>query len=143
MLPYRDSWITRIVLVVFFLLVVGYAYFEAQGILFGPSISVTSSVTTVHDPFVKIEGRADRIASLSMNGKQIAVTESGSFSEPYLLAAGDNRIVLDAKDTYGRTRRKVIEIVYISDPSTVSTTSAGSGQASSGQASSSTGAVAQ
>ena len=112
MLPYRDSTITRIALGVFFLLVIGYGYFEAQGLLFGPSINVGSSTTEVHDPFIKIQGKADRISSLSMNGKQITVTEEGAFSEPYLLAEGANRIALDARDTYGRTTRKVIVIVY-------------------------------
>jgi len=114
MLPYRDSKITRAVLIVFFLLVVGYAYFEAQGFLFGPAVSITSSATEVHDPFVTIQGHAERISSLSMNGKQITVTENGSFSEPYLLAAGDNRIVFDASDKYGRSRKDIVEIVYIS-----------------------------
>ncbi len=112
MLPYRDSKLTKIILVVFFLLVIGYAYFEAQGFLFGPEIAVGSGVTEVHDPLVTIQGQASRISSLSMNGKQIAVTENGSFSEPYLLAAGSNRIVLDATDKYGRSRRQVIQIVY-------------------------------
>lgn len=112
MLPYRDSRITKAVLIVFFVLVVGYAYFEAQGILFGPAITVDSNVTEVHDPFITVKGKADRIASLSMNGKQITVTEDGSFSQPYLLAQGDNRIVLDASDKYGRSRRQVIEVVY-------------------------------
>ena len=112
MLPYRDSKITKIALVIFFVLVIGYAYFEAQGFLFGPAISVPSNVTEVHDPLVTIQGQASRISSLSMNGKQIAVTENGTFSEPYLLAEGDNRIVLDASDKYGRSRRQVIEIVY-------------------------------
>ena len=120
MLPYRDSRLTYIALGIFFLIVIGYAYFEARGILFGPSITVTSQVTMVDQPFVTIKGQADRIASLSMNGKTIAVTEDGAFSEPYLLAPGDNRIVLDARDKYGRSREQVIEIVYAPDASTSS-----------------------
>src|SRR5438105_4058967 len=112
MLPYRDSRITYIALVIFFLIVLGYGYFEARGLLFGPTITVTSSVTEVHDPFVSIKGHADRIATLQMNGKTISVTEDGAFEEPYLLSAGYNRIVLDAKDKYGRSRSQVIEIVY-------------------------------
>lgn len=119
MLPYRDSALTRIVLVVFFLLVVAYGYFEAQGLLFGPSITTSASIMEVHDPFVKIQGKANRISSLLMNGKQVSVTEDGAFSEPYLLAEGTNRIVLDARDTYGRTTRKVISIIYL--PSTTTT----------------------
>ena len=112
MLPYRDSKITRAALLVFFLLVLAYGYFEAQGFLFGPAITVTSNITEVHDPYITIKGQALRISSLALNGKQIAVTEAGNFNEPYLLAKGDNRIVLDATDKYGRTRRQVIEVVY-------------------------------
>ena len=40
------------------------------------------------------------------------VTEEGAFEEPYVLAPGYNRIVLDAKDKYGRSRSRAIEIVY-------------------------------
>jgi hypothetical protein len=117
MLPYRDSKLTKILLGIFFLLVIGYAYFEAQGILFGPSISISSKITEVRDPFITLKGQADRISSLSMNGKEIQVTESGAFEEPYLLAEGLNRIVLDAKDKYGRRAQKIIEVVYTPAPS--------------------------
>ena len=121
MLPYRDSRLTYIALGIFFLIVVGYAYFEARGLLFGPSITVSSEITEVHDPFVMIKGQADRIASLSMNGKVIPVTENGMFEEPYLLSPGYNRIVLDATDKYGRKRSHAIEIVYTPDPNAKNT----------------------
>jgi hypothetical protein len=113
MLPYHDSRLTKIILVIFFVLVLGYGYFEAQGFLRGPSIQIASGTTVVHDQLVRIQGKAARISSLSMNGKQIQVTEDGSFDQPYLLSEGVNRIVLDAKDTYGRTTRQVIQIVYV------------------------------
>ncbi|MBI4088282.1 hypothetical protein HY418_02790 [Candidatus Kaiserbacteria bacterium] len=112
MLPYRDSRITKIALGLFFLLIIGYAYFEARGLLFGPSITVTSDVAEVHDPFITLQGHADRISALSMNGKAVEVTEDGAFSEPYLLTPGYNRIILDARDKYGRTSSQTIEIVY-------------------------------
>lgn len=114
MLPYRDSRLTQVALGLFFVLLIGYGYFEARGLLFGPSITVTSSVTEVHDPFVMIQGHADRISSISMNGKAIKVTETGEFSEPYVLSPGYNRIVLDARDKYGRSRSQTIEVVYTS-----------------------------
>ena len=121
MLPYRDSRITYIALGIFFLIVAAYAYYEARGLLFGPSIMVSSEITQVYDPFVTIKGRAERIASLSMNGNIISVTEDGVFEEPYLLNPGYNRVVLEASDKYGRTRSRTIEIGY--------TPSTGSGQA--------------
>ncbi len=116
MLPYRDGRITRIALILFFLLIIGYAYFEARGVLYGPTIEVTSEITEVTDPFVAIQGKADRIAELSMNGRAISVTEDGAFNEPYLLAPGLNRIMLDATDRYGRTSQQVVRIVYNPDP---------------------------
>ncbi len=112
MLPYRDGRITRIVLVLFFVLIVGYAYFEARGVLYGPNIQVNSDVQQVSDPFISIQGKAERIADLSMNGRPISVTEDGAFDEPYLLAPGLNRIMLDATDRYGRTTQQIVEVVY-------------------------------
>ena len=116
MLPYRDGRITRIALILFFLLIIGYAYFEARGVLYGPNIQVGSSVQEVNDPFIAIQGKAERIADLSMNGRPISVTEDGAFNEPYLLSPGLNRIMLDATDRYGRTTQRVIQIVYNPDP---------------------------
>ena len=116
MLPYRDSRLTQIALAVFFLILLGYAYFEARGILFGPRIDVISSISEVHDPYIVVKGHAERISALLMNGKAIAVTENGIFEEPYVLSEGYNRITLDAKDKYGRTSKKTIEVVYTRDP---------------------------
>jgi|SRR3989344_579800 len=112
MLPYRDSRLTRIVLIAFFILVAGYAYFEGRGLLYGPQIAIESPVMEVSDPMVSIEGRAERISMLSMNGKTIPVTEDGNFSEPYVLTPGYNRIVLRARDRYGNETERVIEVVY-------------------------------
>ncbi len=123
MLPYRDSRITKIALAVFFVIIAGYAYFEARGMLFGPSISISGRAMLVSDPYVEIKGSTARIASLTMNGADIPVTQSGAFDQPYTLSPGYNRIVLDAKDRYGKTAERVIEIVYRPSPTSSVTTS--------------------
>jgi hypothetical protein len=90
MFPYRDTRLTRILLVIFFLIVIGYAYFEAQGFLFGPSISFSSGTASpIQTPYVLIEGEASHIASLWVDGEPIQVTETVAFQEPYVLSAGD------------------------------------------------------
>jgi len=116
MLPYRDSRITRILLIAFFLIVAMYAYYEGRGLLSGPTIEIHNRVMEVSDPFITIEGSAERIATLSMNGHPIPVTESGAFAEPYLLSAGYNRIVLSAHDRYGKATERIIEIIYTPIP---------------------------
>lgn len=112
MLPYRDSRFTIVALVVFFAIAIGYALFESRGMVFGPTIDIIGDTSEVHSQNILIQGRASRISSLSMNGEQVQVTEDGRFSEPYVLAVGYNRIVLDAKDQYGRSRQRVLEIMY-------------------------------
>lgn len=112
MLPYRDSRLTQIALVIFFLAVVAYAYFEARGILYGPRITIESSIATVHERYVLISGHAERIASLSVDGAPVSVTKDGSFEVPYLLAPGINQIIFDAKDSYDNRTSKTVEIVY-------------------------------
>lgn len=115
MLPYRDSRFVKIALAVFFLLLIGYAYYEARAMLYGPRISVPSESIVVHEPFTMIQGKAENISELRLNGAAISVTEDGRFEEPYLLTPGENAIVLDATDRYGRDRQETIEIIYIED----------------------------
>jgi hypothetical protein len=132
MLPYRDSKLTKIVLGIFFVIILLYAFYEGHGILFGPSIEVSGRAMIVHQPYIEIKGAAQRIASLAMNGQDIPVTEDGSFDQPYVLSPGYNRIVLDAKDKYGKSTQRVIEIVYeaSSTSATSTTTSAATSTAS-------------
>ena len=123
MLPYRDSRITRIVLIAFFVLLVGYAAFEVRGLLWGPVIEIENRIMEVSDPLVTIEGKTWRIATLSMNGSPIPVTEDGAFAEKYVLAPGYNRIVLEARDRYGNTTERSIEVVYTPSRNSVPATS--------------------
>jgi len=117
MLPYSESKITKTVLVIFFIILIGYGYFEARGLLFGPRIDVGTQMTVSHDQFVHIQGTTDHIASLQMNGRPISVTESGAFDEAYLLVPGSNRVVLSAKDKYGNFASKTLTIYFVQTPS--------------------------
>jgi len=66
----------------------------------------------VSEPLITISGQARRIASLALNGMEISVTEEGGFSEKYVLTPGYNRLILNARDKYGKTTERVVEIVY-------------------------------
>ena len=119
---HRDSRLTKFGLAIFFILVLFYGLYEAQGLLFGPVINVTSQVSVVNEPFITVRGHADHIAALSMNGKTISVTEDGVFDEPFVLAPGDNHIVFDAVDKYGRSSQRILEVVYAPDLTTTEAT---------------------
>lgn len=121
---HRDHWITKTALAVFFLLVLGYAYFEIRGLLYGPHIFITWERTVVHDPYVLISGKADHISTLTVDGVPVDVTTDGVFEIPYLLASGTNHIALDARDSYGHTTSKTVQIVYVPNASSTSATNA-------------------
>lgn len=108
----RDSRFVRLILIIFFVLAVGYAAYEAQGLLYGPRIHLESGAFTSDISFVSIKGRTERISELRINGKTVSVRENGEFYEPYLLAPGSNRIILEARDARGRTAVEMLDIVY-------------------------------
>ena len=100
----------------FLLVLIAYAYYEGHGLLYGPTIDVSGRVMEVSEPTISIEGKAQRIATLTMNGKTIPVTEDGAFSELYVLTPGYNRITLSASDRYGKSTERILEIVYKPKP---------------------------
>lgn len=121
MLPSRDSRLIRIVLTLFFILLIGYALYEARGILYGPAINMPEEAIHVTEQSTLIRGRAERITELRLNGKQIPVTESGQFEETFLLAPGSNYFFLEARNARGRIAQKTLVIIY-TPPETHSTT---------------------
>ncbi|MBL8158322.1 hypothetical protein JNK62_02210 [bacterium] len=112
MRPSRDSRFIRLLLTLFFLLAGGYALYEAQGLVYGPSIELEHTATSSDTAFTSIKGHVERISELRLNGNTISVTEDGEFDEPYLLADGSNRIILEARDARGRTTSATLDIVY-------------------------------
>ena len=124
MLPYRNNKIAAIAILLFFLAVIGYAYFEARNILYGPQINIRSpeAPLLVHEALVHIRGQAANITELRMNGDPVSVTEAGAFDEALLLAVGYNKIVLTANDKFGRSTSRSLEILY-SSASTTATSS--------------------
>ncbi len=108
----RESRFVRIALWCFFILAILYALYEARGMLRGPVIEVPGTIVLAETEFITIQGQAERISELRLNGERISVTEEGFFAEPYVLARGVNRIVLEARDARGRETIQVVEIVY-------------------------------
>jgi len=113
MLPSHGSRIGKFALVIFFLACVVYALYEAQAVLLGPKIHLPSESLVVYEPRATIKGSASNIAELRMNGAPVTVTEDGLFEEPYLFTAGENRIIFDAKDSFGRTTQTSLDVIYL------------------------------
>jgi hypothetical protein len=103
---------TKIALIIFFILLIVYAYYEARAALYGPQIDIPSEIIVVTQSFMEIQGQATYISELKLNGAVIPVTEDGHFSEKLLLVPGENRLIFDAKDRFGRETQEVAKVYY-------------------------------
>ena len=124
-----DRNIKKILIIVTVLLTVavigGYSYLTSRNFLNGPVISVyePTNGTALTDSLVIIKGKASNISFISLDDGQIFIDKYGNFAEMFLLSDGYNIIKLSAKDRFGRTVEKKIELVYKeSAPATNATT---------------------
>lgn len=103
--------ISLIILVI--TVIIGYSYFQARNLIYGPQISIESPTNgaTLANPLVAIKGIAKNISYISLNDRQIYVDKDGSFNEELLLSPGYNMWEIEAKDKFGRVVSKKIELV--------------------------------
>jgi len=95
------------------IVIVGYAFFQAQKILTGPVIEIYSpeNGATYSGALIEIEGRTKNISYLNLNDRPIFTDKDGYFKEKYVLSPGYNVIKLDAKDKFKKYTEKRLEIV--------------------------------
>lgn len=105
----RGSQITphfwyRIVLIILILAGIGwYGAFQARNFIQGPTITLNSPTENVQTTrMVTLEGTAENIISLSLNGRNIFTNETGAFKERLVLENGYTIMTLTATDRYGR-----------------------------------------
>ena len=93
---------------------VWYAYSKSTDFLLGPTITIVTPENgiTVGHSLVTIAGIAKHITHITLNGRQIFITEEGLFSEQLLLSLGYNIITLEARDRFDREIRESLELVY-------------------------------
>jgi len=91
-----------------------YGIFQAQDLLEGPAIVITSPTndTTVNAPLIRVTGNATRISSIELNDRDISVNKNGYFQEPVTLSPGHNIITVEATDRFGRTTTNTLNLVH-------------------------------
>jgi hypothetical protein len=93
--------------------IVGYSAYQAKNLILGPQITLLtpSNGATIGNPMVEIKGEAKNVAFISLNNRQIFIDKDGIFNEELLLAPGYNMWKIEAKDKFGRSVSKRIELV--------------------------------
>ncbi len=114
--------------------IVGYSAFALEGFIRGPRIEIITP-ESVHGGGIRyfsyatttsltlVSGRVVHANMLLLNGVEISQDLKGTFSESLLLAPGYNIMSIEAKDRYGRTTRKTIELTLLEPKEATSTDS--------------------
>lgn len=109
---------TSLIKVLFGLLFIGviaaYTIIQSEDFVDGPQITILSPESGIlfEEPLVHIQGKAERVADITLNGNPIFIDESGNFDEQLLLVDGLNIITLEAQDRFERTVSKELELIY-------------------------------
>lgn len=84
-----------------------YGIYQARAYLRGSRIIIESK--TREGPLLALAGTAERIAFLSLQGRQIFTDENGHWQETVLLLPGYNSVAVVARDRFGRKTEKYFE----------------------------------
>lgn len=96
-------------------LIVLYTLFQARFLLSGPIITFMHELPIEQtERVVDLEGEAQNIVKLALNGRQIYTDKNGYFKEALVLENGYTVATLQAHDRYGRTRTYTQSFVYTS-----------------------------
>jgi len=113
MLPYNAK-VTKYFFMLFVLLILAYAYFEAHNMFSGPNIKISApeSGFTVNSQLVEITGSVSNVTDFRLDGNIIEVDKTGKFTKKLLLAPGENIFTFVAKDKFDRINKEMLYIFY-------------------------------
>lgn len=96
---------TKYLLTAALVLLVGYGFVEAWPLLAGPSLTIASPADNASFPggIVTIEGKAPRVAELTLDGAPLPYDQNGVFSSTLTFPAGGSILTFEARDRFGRT----------------------------------------
>ncbi len=101
-------------LILFFLLIVVYAFFRSRDLIFGVKIKNVNIVdgSTVAESVLHVSGQAKNAIKLTLNGREITVDEDGNWNETIALLSGYNVINVTAKDKFGYVDEKNYKLMH-------------------------------
>lgn len=92
---------------------VGFYFFhQSKAYIIGPQINVVTPLNgeTLEHSYVLVKGKVENVSNLSVSGHPVLADNFGNFETGLLLAKGYNIIQISAKDKFGRTENKKLEV---------------------------------
>lgn len=103
---------------VFFLLIVVYAFWGSNDLIFGVKIKNVNingkpaeGGEKFENPVLEVTGNAKNAIDLSLNGREITINQNGDFFETIALLSGYNIINIKAQDKFGYVDEKNYQII--------------------------------
>ena len=115
MKPKNANWYIKVLTGLLFIGIIAfYTVIQSEDFIDGPQITILSPAGGIllEEPLILIQGKAERVAEITLNGSPIFIDESGDFNEQILLVPGLNIITLEAQDKFERTVSKELELIY-------------------------------
>lgn len=103
-----------IIISVFFLIIVVFAFVNSMDLMFGVKIKNVNIIdgSTVTSNALDITGIAKNAINLTLNGREISIDKKGNFTETIILSSGYNIVTIKAKDKFGNEDEKNYQLMY-------------------------------
>ncbi len=100
--------------VVFFLIIIVYAFFRSHDLIFGVKIKNVNIIDGVKiaESALRVTGNAKNAINLTLNGREISVDQQGNFDETIALLVGYNVINIKAQDKFGYSDEKNYKLIH-------------------------------
>ena len=98
--------------IVLALIVIGYSLFQARFLILGPRVSISypGDGAVTETEIITLQGTAENVAWITLNGRQIYTNEEGAWSEELVLSKGLSVATVEARDKFGRQVEKRVRI---------------------------------
>ena len=102
-----------VLLTLFFLFIIFYAFWRSKDLVFGVKIKNVNVVdgARVENSVVNMTGNAQNAVNLTLNGREISIDQAGNFNETIALLSGYNVINLKAQDKFGNKDEKNYQLI--------------------------------
>ena len=102
-----------VALIILFVFIVAYTFFNAKNLIFGIKIKDVHIENGVGNEIniVKITGNAKNAKKLTLNGREISIDQAGNFNETIALLVGYNIVTLKAEDKFGYEDEKDYQLI--------------------------------
>ncbi len=100
--------------ILFFLVIIVFAFFRSKDLVFGVKIRDVNIVdgAKMTESVMKVTGSAKNAVALSINGREISINNAGEFDETIALLSGYNIVNIKAQDKFGYTDEKNYKLMY-------------------------------